>query len=263
MSPSELISSFVQERLGGNISLLTSFPLGNLRDDKLYGCPGRNFDSDDTELMRAIYCVVFGDTWENLSMGNSGDGKLRGDTLNTYNTLFSPPWKERFTSIWNPDENLVEKIKAFHVTVYTIGNMVVLPDRRIGEWSINKHRGCHDEWHDYEDRFLASLYKVLMKQAERDLDLEELVLLNNDDFEPFYGKEGWRRFIDGNMLEYYVDDDYQPIVSSKGYTFWRSGYTNRERFFAECHRYIEFSMMVINDRARRMTDVMCNIIGNL
>ena len=263
MSPSELISSFVQERLGGNISLLTSFPLGNLRDDKLYGCPGRNFDSDDTELMRAIYCVVFGDTWENLSMGNSGDGKLRGDTLNTYNTLFSPPWKERFTSIWNPDENLVEKIKAFHVTAYTIGNMVVLPDRRIGEWSINKHRGCHDEWHDYEDRFLASLYKVLMKQAERDLDLEELVLLNNDDFEPFYGKEGWRRFIDGNMLEYYVDDDYQPIVSSKGYTFWRSGYTNRERFFAECHRYIEFSMMVINDRARRMTDVMCNIIGNL
>ena len=263
MSPSELISSFVQERLGGNISLLTSFPLGNLRDDKLYGCPGRNFDSDDTELMRAIYCVVFGDTWENLSMGNSGDGKLRGDTLNTYNTLFSPPWKERFTSIWNPDENLVEKIKAFHITAYTIGNMVVLPDKRIGEWSINKHRGCHDEWHDYEDRFLASLYKVLMKQAERDLDLEELVLLNNDDFEPFYGKEGWRRFIDGNMLEYYVDDDYQPIVSSKGYTFWRSGYTNRERFFAECHRYIEFSMMVINDRARRMTDVMCNIIGNL
>ena len=262
MSPSELISSFVQERLGGNISLLASFPLGSLRGEKLYGCPGRNFDSDDTELMRAIYCVVFGDTWENLSMGNSGDGKLRGDTLNTYNTLFSPPWKERFTSIWNPDENLVEKIKAFHVTAYTIGNMVVLPDKRIGEWSINKHRGCHDEWHDYEDRFLASLYKVLMKQADIDLDLEELVLLNNEDFEPFYGKEGWRRFIDGNMLEYYVDDDYQPIVSSKGYTFWRGGYTNRERFFAECHRYIEFSTMVINDRARRMTDVMCNIIGN-
>ena len=68
--------------------------------------------------------------------------------------------------------------------------MAVLPDRRIGEWSINKHRGCHDDWHDYEDRFLAALYKVLTKQEDRDLDLEDLVQLNKEDFEPFYGEEG-------------------------------------------------------------------------
>jgi len=127
-------------------------------------------------------------------------------------------------------------------------------DKRLGEWSINKHRGCHDEWHDYEDRFLAALYKVLMKQENCDPDLEELVLLNNEDFEPFYGEEGWRRFIEGNMLEYYVDDDYKPVISSKGYTYWRGGYTNRERFIAECHRYIDFSTSVINDRARRMIE---------
>lgn len=254
MTPSELITSFIQERLDGDIARLTSFPLGNLRNDKTYGCPDRNFDSDDTELMRAIYCVVFGETWKNLSIENAGNGKLRGDTLNTYNTLFSPPWKERFTGIWNPDEELVAKINAFHVTAYTIGNMAVLPDRRIGEWSINMHRGCHDDWHDYEDRFLAALYKVLTKQDDRDLDLEELVQLNHDDFESFYGEEGWQRFIDGNMLEYYVDDDYRPVVLSKGYTFWRGGYTNRERFFAECHRYIDFSTEIIKDRARRMIE---------
>ena len=254
MTPLELITSFVQEKLYGDITRLATFPLGNLRNDKTYGCPERKFDSDDTELMRAIYCVVFGETWKNLSMENAGDGKLRGDTLNSFNTLFSPPWKERFTSIWNPDKELAAKIKIFHNTAYTIGNMAVMPDRRIGEWSINKHRGCHDEWHDYEDRFLVALYKVLMKQDDRDLDLEELVQQNDDDFEPFYGEEGWRRFIDGNMLEYYVDDAYQPVISSKGYTFWRSEYTNRKRFFDECHRYIDFSTEVINDRARRMIE---------
>ena len=132
--------------------------------------------------------------------------------------------------------------------------MAVLPDRRIGEWSINKHRGCHDDWHDYEDRFLAALYKVLTKQEDRDLDLEDLVQLNKEDFEPFYGEEGWRRFIDGNMLEYYVVDVYQPVVLSKGYTFWRGGYTNRDRFFSEYHRYIDFSTEVINDRAQRMIE---------
>ena len=104
MKPIELINSFVAEKLDGDIQRLADFPLGSLRSDKVYGCPNRNFDSDDTELMRAIYCVAFGDTWENISIDNLGDGRLRGDTLNTYNTLFSAPWKERFTEIWHPDE---------------------------------------------------------------------------------------------------------------------------------------------------------------
>ena len=56
MNPKELVAQFIEEKLGGDISRLATFPLGNLRNDKVYGCPGRNFDSDDTELMRAIYC---------------------------------------------------------------------------------------------------------------------------------------------------------------------------------------------------------------
>ena len=258
MNPREFIASFIKEKLDGDVNRLASYPLGQLRYDKKYGCPGRNFDSDDTELMRAIYCVVFDEAWKNISMDNLGEGKLRGDTLNTYNTLFSAPWNERFTAIWHPDEDLVEKIKQFQITFHTIGNMAVLPDRRIGEWSINKHRGCHDEWHDYEDRFLAALYKVLTRKPDRDPDLEELVTLNSEDFEPYYGEEGWRRFINLNMLEYYVNIVYEPVVSSLGYTYWRGGYTNKERFFAECHRYIDLSTSIINDRAKRMIDIIIN-----
>lgn len=254
MNPSDIIRSFVEERLDGDISRLASFPLSDLRSDDVFGCPGRKFDSDDTELTRAIYCLVFGNVWNHISMDNLGEGKLRGDTINTYNTLFSPPWTDKFVTIWNPDEDLMSKIKEFHHKAYTIGNMTVLPDRRIGEWSINKHRGCHDEWHDYEDCFLAALYKVLTQKPDRDYDLEELVKLNDEDFAPFYGEEGWRRFVDGNMLEYYVDDNYQPVISSKGYTYWRGGYTNRDRFFAECRRYIDFSTKIINDRSRRIIE---------
>ena len=113
MNPKELVAQFVEEKLEGDINRLATFPLGNLRNDKVYGCPGRNFDSDDTELMRAIYCLVFGEVWKNLSMDNLGDGKLRGDTLNTYNTLFSQPWNEKFTTIWNPDDRLKAKMKEF------------------------------------------------------------------------------------------------------------------------------------------------------
>ena len=66
---------------------------------------------------------------------------------------------------------------------------------------------------------------------------------------PFYGKEGWIKFIQGNLLIDYVDTNYVPIVRSKGYTYWRGGYTNRDRFITECHRYIDESTEIINKRA--------------
>ena len=47
MNPKELVAQFIEEKLEGDISRLATFPLGNLRNDKVYGCPGRNFDSDD------------------------------------------------------------------------------------------------------------------------------------------------------------------------------------------------------------------------
>ena len=256
MNPRKLIRSFKYVWLDGNLNRLATFQLSKLRNDETFGCPGRKFDCDDTELMRAIYCVVFDYAWENISMDNMGDGKLRGDTMNTYNTLFAHPWSDMFTARWNPDKKLLNKMKEFQNICYTIGNMTVLPDRRIGEWSINKHRGCHDLWHDYEDRFLAALYKVLTLKPDRDQDLEELVLLNKEDFDPYFGEEGWKRFIDMNMLEYYVDVEYKPVITSKGYTYWRGGYTNKERFFAECHRYIDFSTKIINERAKRMIDIL-------
>ena len=67
MTPSELINTFVAEKLEGDIHRLADFPLVCLRNDKVYGCPNRNFDADDTELTRAIFCVVFGDTWKSYT----------------------------------------------------------------------------------------------------------------------------------------------------------------------------------------------------
>ena len=261
MNPEELITEYVQNKLKGNKDLLATFPLASLQYDKTFGCPNRRFDCDDTELMRAIYCIVFKDVWMNLSLENSGDGKLRGDTINSSATFFSYPWDNKFIPKWNPPAELIEKIDGFQKTFHTIGNMVVLPDRRIGEWSINKHRGCHDEWHDYEDRFLSALYKILTDKADKDEDLLELVTLNNEDFAPFYGEEGWKRFIDGNMLNNYVDKNYLPLVKSKGYTWWRGGYVNKDRYFAEAVRYIDDSTMIIEKRGQRMIEVLRQILS--
>jgi hypothetical protein len=84
----------------------------------------------------------------------------------------------------------------------------------------------------------------------------ELVNVNKKYFQPFYGQEGWRSFLDGNLLNDYVNDNYIPIIKSKGYTWWRGGYTNRERFFKEANRYIDESTRIINSRACKMIEIL-------
>ena len=93
-------------------------------------------------------------------------------------------------------------------------------------------------------------------KSDYEEDLQDFVQLNEVDFAPFYGEEGWRRFIDGNILNDYVDADYQPIIKSKGYTWWRSGYVNKQRFFAEANRYIDDSTRIIHNRGKRMLDIL-------
>ena len=89
---------------------------------------------------------------------------------------------------------------------------------------------------------------------DADEDLRELVELNKEDFQPFYGEEGWHKFIDSHYLEYYVDGNYVPIVTSKGYTWWRGGYINKERFFKEANRYIDRSTEIIRNRGERIVE---------
>lgn len=66
--------------------------------------------------------------------------------------------------------------------------------------------------------------------------------MNKEDFKPYFGEQGWRNFVTLNMLKPFVDDAYIPVIRSKGYT-------NRERFFEEANRYIDFTTEFINQRA--------------
>ena len=67
------IRDFIDSHLEGDIDSLVDYDLKNLAKDELYGCPGRQFDADDCNLMRAVYCLVFGETWPNLTIDNCGN----------------------------------------------------------------------------------------------------------------------------------------------------------------------------------------------
>lgn len=57
MNPKELIQHFITERLNGDINNFVSYDLAQLEGDKVFGCPGRSFDCDDSNVARAVYCL--------------------------------------------------------------------------------------------------------------------------------------------------------------------------------------------------------------
>lgn len=262
MTPKGLIRQFVDERLDGDINKLATFELRFLNGDQLYGNPnGRHYDSDDTELMRAIYSIVFEDAWPDIS-DNLQAYTLRGDTLNTFATMFGKvrgdyrPEVHPGLDRHNPSTEIVKLVEDFYHVCWTMGNMMVLPNRLLGSDSINTYRGCHNVWHDYEDRFLAALRKVLMNESNVDERLRELVEVNPEFFKPYYGDQGWRAFIDKNLLNDYVNEDYVPIISSRGYCYWLTWHMSDEEYFDEAKRYIAFATEVIRHRSMQMIKII-------
>ena len=84
-----LIKDFVTEFFAGDWEQFRNFDLNLLETSEKFGCPGRKFDCDDSNLMRAVYVVLWGKFFPYLNMDNFGARKqYRGDTMNTFNTMF-------------------------------------------------------------------------------------------------------------------------------------------------------------------------------
>ena len=213
----------------------------------------------DTNLSRAIYCVAFSDVFPALSLDTLADLTFRGDTLNTYNTMFGRP---DGTSLhpgldrYAPSTELSKKVKAFRGKFQTIGNMMPLPNTLVGRQSINTYRGTHSNWRDFLDRFLSALRPILMGEGNSIYKgLAELVSANMAQLGPYCSEEGFAKLMRGLMLEDYLDKNWLPVINSKGFYFWRKSNV-REEYLAEAERYIDFATRVIDRRAKRIIEIL-------
>lgn len=262
IDPKQLILDFVHDYLNDNIDELACFPLYDLRTDDKYGCPGRKFDSDDTNLMRAIYCVLFSDAWQGLNMNTLEDYTFRGDTMNTYNTMFGRPSKDSLhpgLDKFSPPKELVTKVETFQRSVCgTIGNMTVLPNighEYDGQYeTINTYRGCHYIWHDFFDQFLVALKDVFEKKEGADYPLQKHVILNEKAFQQYMNVGGITRLCQALFWEDYLDNNGIPVISSKGLYFWKNFKMTSEDYLEEANRYLDFAMEVIHSRAKIMIE---------
>lgn len=122
-----------------------------------YGSNSKDIkDGDDTTLARIIFFLIHIDYNNNefaipglISFSDLGSGykyKYRGDTINTYSTLFGSEnkGKDKFFT----DKNERAEIDKFRRKYQTIGNFFILPATTI-ETSNDKCWNCFTQRYDY------------------------------------------------------------------------------------------------------------------
>ena len=262
----QILRAFIQEKLNGKLDEILTFDFKTLRESEDFGCPGRRFDGDDTEIVRAICVVLWEELLPELSMAALGDRKkYRGDTMNSFHTMFGREIPERpgfFAGLekYDPPEELRERVREFgNAYCGTVGNFVVLPNLYVRGTTLNMYRGTNG-WRDFFDRFLIQLRKVLCGGEEKDPLLAELVKANAFCFTRFEGREGFPALVRGLLLEDYCDREYNPKTVFPMNYHWKDP-ADKETYFRDAASYLDNAERIIRNRGRRILDILRAKLG--
>lgn len=272
MNEKQYLITFIKEKLHGKIENLKEFNFIDLQKD--YGATTA-FDPDDTMIARCIYCLLWETKIPELSFENLGNGKkYRGDTLNTFNTLFgSDKISENGKSVFenclekfgfNKDEIFKEKILKFKKNYTRIGNFSILPC--VPNYSLNYYRGDNRGWGDYYDRFLIELEKCFLSKPDRDKKAQKIIEKNEFFFGKF--KNSDNKLLDFCKLFYledYIDNEHPKKLFGDNWIIqWRFKNPNNQdkrnyKEFAE--KYIDTCCKIIEKRSERIITKLDKILS--
>lgn len=247
----ELVQEFIKEYLHGNIDELKNFSFWDIEGTKYDGNQKGKFDGDNTKIVNAIYISLWKNEIHKLSCDNIGSGKdYRGDTINTFNTLFgSPIYRGYVANQFNFLEYEKKYIFEFYRTYQKIGNFYILPNKFINLYrkneSINTYRGKF--FKDYFDTFLCELDKCFSTENNCNRDLYKLI--KHNDF--FFSKI---KDIDDFLSKFYMDD-YKDFNLERHFSHWDRNITT-EQYKQFAFSYIQKATELINKRSEKLVEVL-------
>ena len=272
--PQVILRNFVKDKLDNNIENFVNYDFENLKYDQIYGCKNPEyFDCDNTYIMKAIYQLLFSKAFPAINdWRNIGSGKFyRGDTLNTFHTLFGREIPEnrghfygieRFAPI---DENLYNRIRKFKKSICTLGNFVVLPN--YSYWTgrknvtINTYRGCNN-WKDYFDQFMIALENCLTNEKNPDEILYNLVHKRNyEAFNAYSSFDGFVKLANYLLLDDYLDENNHAknlftAFDGKVFYHWDKPQKSKELYLEGVDNYITIASKIINNRGQKMVEIL-------
>ena len=239
-----------------------------------YGSNSKDvWDCDDTHLARVVLFLIHSNRENNkysipnlnnfIDIGSGYKYKYRGDTLNTYSTLFGSK-NQGYSKFFEKNE----EIENFRRKYVTMGNFMLLPalsvqiDENKRKWeSINTFRGINEHYRDFFDLFL---YRFLNKHKDF-----EPWKKNPDNYE--YIKEYFKladnknEYIKRNLLECFLDNN-KEITSNlfehndinSPYCWWNEN-INEKNYREFAFKYIKKSTEIINYRAGKINKILQEI----
>lgn len=255
-----LIQNFISDTLAGDINNFRTFDFKSLKNSAKYGAADENFDCDDTLLMRAIYTVLWGSEFPGLSMEQPAAGRrYRGDTMNSFHTMFGREIAGKpgfFAGVekYAPSEEFRERVRRFGKLCSNLGNYILLPHWYACGTTLNFYRGTN-EWHDFFDRFLIELCKVLCNAKEQDETLIRLVEVNGFYFDQRKGEENFRKMVKTLFLEDYCGSDGMPRKLFPCNFHWRDT-NDREQYFHDANIYLDKTQSLILSRCSKMISAL-------
>lgn len=264
----KILSDFVEKKLDGNFESLRHYSFWGIEKDKEFGNGLSYPDGDRTKLAYAISYLLFYEQLKDVNFRLYGystqDSTYSGETLNTFNTLFSSIEEnrneianiygtEKFKeNCYNP-ENGIFGDDFYHV-YQRLGNFSLFPCLTICGGSINTWKGTDGSIRDYLYPFLRHLekgYKLYRKDILFHTEEYELLLLmerNSFFFDKIYNFE---KFIELFMLEGWESLELKAYLKS-------SEITKKNIIIVD--EYISKATTFIDSRTNRMVDRLKKIL---
>lgn len=266
----KLVNEFIEQELDKKIENLENFSFWNIKDKHEFGNGYASPDADRTKIAYAIDYILYTDKTNalpdfKLYGYTTQPANYSGETINTFNTLFSTnkQTRERIEKIWNEkfgDGDFKNKVynvddknaDDFYHVYQRIGNLTLLPCLTVCGGSINTWKGLNSEIKDYMFPFMQQLEKAYKNTNspidEKDAIYELSLLMKKNEF--FFGKGNIDSF--DKFKNIFMLDDWEELKLCE---YLRSSELN-ENNIDVAKKYVENASRFIKNRTKRIVDVL-------
>ena len=272
----DIVKSFVSDALNGDVSMLKDEDItrlinriSNRKKRNLYF--GSIADPDMYYITQAIYILIWGHvfdlTFEKLGSWGRVEHPFRGDTMNSFNSVFGKEYL--IAKRYKLNKNLLKNIEEYLSLYHSIGNFIVIPNKL----NLNRQRANYYTLQDYFDSFLGALFQYKYHDIETEYRIFSEVLHSSLIENTIFNKIEFKKYISDFFLESYVEDgkpfnvfDIPLEIRRKEYIGRnrrsRSDFITRDEYIDMASKYYNKSKEIISYRAECIVDILKNEIEN-
>lgn len=239
-----LIRDFIAERLNGDINRLAEFSFDTLGEDAKYGHKAGPSVWYNNIIVRAILSLTFEDMWPDLCVETFDNYTYQIAPIIRYQRLFGAYidqhhflWLDKYHNIVS-DELIDKACEVVHLC-NTIGNLLIWPNK-------SNMSQLYDDWkmRGYFDKMMQTLYASMTGDGKEYEDVKAALYNNRALMRKFQGSDGFKRFVQHQMLNEFVGEDFKPLSLFKGISNAAKDFNPKElpeaiiEYYDFCRRFI-------------------------